>query len=138
MEAALTAKYAWCATLGVRFGAMYLSGPERFGVPLDLRPSREEGWIFGRLADRRGRKTSLLLSVLVMCLGSLGIAVLPTHAAIGAAAPFLLLIIRMVQGLALGGEYGATATYMSEVSLAHRRGRRRFDTRFDRVCQTEH
>ncbi len=63
-----------------------------------------------------------MLSVLIMCIGSLAIAVLPTHAAIGAAAPLLLLVLRMIQGLALGGEYGATATYMSEVSVAHRRG----------------
>jgi MHS family alpha-ketoglutarate permease-like MFS transporter len=97
-----------------------LSAAGVFAIGFLMRPLG--GWLFGRLADRRGRKTSLLLSVLIMCVGSLAIAVLPTNAAIGAAAPFLLLIIRMVQGLALGGEYGATATYMSEVSVAHRRG----------------
>jgi MFS transporter, MHS family, alpha-ketoglutarate permease len=100
--------------------AELLSAAAVFAVGFLMRPLG--GWIFGRLADRRGRKTSLLLSVLIMCVGSLAIAVLPTHAVIGAAAPFLLLLIRMVQGLALGGEYGATATYMSEVSVAHRRG----------------
>jgi metabolite-proton symporter len=100
--------------------AQLLSAAAVFAVGFLMRPLG--GWLFGRLADRRGRKTSLLLSVLIMCVGSLAIAVLPTHAAIGAAAPLLLLIIRMVQGLALGGEYGATATYMSEVSVAHRRG----------------
>jgi metabolite-proton symporter len=100
--------------------AQLLSAAAVFAVGFLMRPLG--GWLFGRIADRRGRKTSLLLSVLIMCLGSLAIAVLPTHAAIGAAAPFLLLVIRMVQGLALGGEYGATATYMSEVSIAHRRG----------------
>jgi metabolite-proton symporter len=100
--------------------AQLLNAAAVFAVGFLMRPLG--GWIFGRLADRRGRKTSLLLSVLIMCVGSLAIAVLPTYAAIGAAAPFLLLIIRMVQGLALGGEYGATATYMSEVSVAHRRG----------------
>ena len=100
--------------------AQLLSAAAVFAVGFLMRPLG--GWLFGRLADRRGRKTSLLLSVLIMCVGSLAIAVLPTHAAIGAAAPTLLLIVRMVQGLALGGEYGATATYMSEVSVAQRRG----------------
>lgn len=100
--------------------AQLLSAAAVFAVGFLMRPLG--GWIFGRIADRRGRKTSLLLSVLIMCVGSLAIAVLPTHAAIGAAAPVLLLIVRLVQGLALGGEYGATATYMSEVSAAHRRG----------------
>jgi metabolite-proton symporter len=100
--------------------AQLLSAAAIFAVGFLMRPLG--GWVFGRLADRRGRKTSLVLSVLIMCLGSLAIAVLPTHAAIGAAAPVLLLIVRMVQGLALGGEYGATATYMSEVSVAQRRG----------------
>ncbi|TFV91748.1 MFS transporter [Oxalobacteraceae bacterium OM1] len=80
------------------------------------------GWLFGRLADRAGRKTSMVVSVLMMCAGSLMIAALPTYASIGAMAPFLLLVARLVQGLSVGGEYGTTATYMSEVALRGRRG----------------
>ena len=53
----------------------------------------------------------------MMCAGSLMIAVLPTYAAIGVAAPFLLLLARLLQGLSVGGEYGTSATYMSEVAL---------------------
>ncbi|WP_449431364.1 MFS family transporter [Pseudomonas putida] len=80
------------------------------------------GWIFGRLADRHGRKNSLMTSVLMMCAGSLMIACLPTYASIGAWAPALLLLARLIQGLSVGGEYGTTATYMSEVALRGQRG----------------
>jgi MHS family dicarboxylic acid transporter PcaT-like MFS transporter len=80
------------------------------------------GWFFGRIADRRGRKTALLISVVMMCAGSLLIASLPTYASIGAWAPALLLFARLVQGLSVGGEYGATATYMSEVAMRGQRG----------------
>ncbi len=80
------------------------------------------GWWFGRIADRFGRRTSLVISVMLMCVGSLGIACLPTYARIGAAAPALLLFLRLLQGLSVGGEYGTTATYMSEVALRGRRG----------------
>ncbi|WP_252091293.1 MFS family transporter [Pseudomonas sp. MWU13-3659] len=80
------------------------------------------GWIFGRLADRHGRKNSLMTSVLMMCFGSLIIACLPTYASIGAWAPALLLLARLIQGLSVGGEYGTTATYMSEVALRGQRG----------------
>jgi len=80
------------------------------------------GWLFGRIADRVGRKTSMLVSVSMMCAGSLVIACLPTYAQIGAWAPFLLLLARLFQGLSVGGEYGTTATYMSEVALRGQRG----------------
>ncbi len=80
------------------------------------------GWLFGRIADKRGRKTSMVISVLMMCGGSLLIACLPTYASIGAAAPALLLAARLLQGLSVGGEYGTTATYMSEVALRGERG----------------
>jgi len=80
------------------------------------------GWSFGRIADRHGRRTSMLISVLMMCGGSLLIAVLPTYAAIGTWAPILLLAARLLQGLSVGGEYGTSATYMSEVAVRGRRG----------------
>ncbi|MBV9891907.1 MAG: MFS transporter [Rhizobacter sp.] len=78
--------------------------------------------VWGRVADRHGRKRSLVISVLLMCGGSLMVALLPTYAAVGALAPGLLLLARLLQGLSVGGEYGATATYMSEVALRGRRG----------------
>ncbi len=80
------------------------------------------GWFFGRFADRHGRRAAMVLSVLMMCGGSLVIALLPTHASIGVAAPALLLMARLFQGLSVGGEYGTSATYMSEVAVARHRG----------------
>lgn len=80
------------------------------------------GWLFGRLADRKGRKNAMVISVAMMCGGSLLIACLPGYASIGIWAPALLLFARLVQGLSVGGEYGTTATYMSEVALRGQRG----------------
>lgn len=80
------------------------------------------GWLFGRIADKHGRRVAMMISVLMMCGGSLVIAVLPTYAQIGALAPLLLLVARLFQGLSVGGEYGTSATYMSEVALQGRRG----------------
>ncbi|KAA1011978.1 MFS transporter [Paraburkholderia panacisoli] len=80
------------------------------------------GWFFGRLADKHGRRNAMMVSVFMMCGGSLVIALLPTYAQIGALAPALLLVARLFQGLSVGGEYGTSATYMSEVALKGRRG----------------
>ena len=80
------------------------------------------GWLFGHLGDHYGRKNALMLSVLLMCVGSLVIAVTPTYASIGFAAPVTLAVARIIQGLSLGGEYGASATYLSEVADPKRRG----------------
>ena len=80
------------------------------------------GWVLGSLADRRGRRASLSLSVTLMCVGSLIVAVLPTYASIGVAAPILLLVARLIQGVSLGGEYASSATYLSEMAIARHRG----------------
>src|SRR5579872_675851 len=80
------------------------------------------GWLFGYLADHFGRRLSLTLSVVCMCFGSLIIAVTPTYASIGLAAPAILALARVIEGLSLGGEYGASATYLSEVADAKHRG----------------
>jgi MHS family alpha-ketoglutarate permease-like MFS transporter len=80
------------------------------------------GWLFGRVADRYGRRNSMMISVLMMCAGSLAIAMMPTYASIGAAAPVGLLLARLFQGLSVGGEYGTSATYMSEVAEPGRKG----------------
>ena len=79
-------------------------------------------WIFGRLADQRGRRLALTASILLMCFGSLLVAVTPVYASIGIGAPILLLIARLIQGLSLGGEYGTSATYLSEMATPERRG----------------
>lgn len=80
------------------------------------------GWLFGRIADKSGRRTAMLISILMMCAGSLLVACLPTYATIGTLAPVLLLLARLLQGLSVGGEYGTSATYMSEVALKGQRG----------------
>jgi MFS family permease len=74
------------------------------------------------VGDRYGRRTSMMISVLMMCFGSLMIAVLPTYESIGVAAPVLLVVARLIQGLSVGGEYGTSATYMSEVATQKHRG----------------
>ena len=80
------------------------------------------GWLFGHLADNYGRRMSLMLSVALMCFGSLMIAVTPTYASIGIWAPISLAIARIVQGLSLGGEYGTSATYLTEMADQRHRG----------------
>ena len=80
------------------------------------------GWLFGFLADRYGRRLSLTLSVVCMCFGSLVIAVTPTYTTIGILAPIMLAIARIIEGLSLGGEYGASATYLSEIADPNHRG----------------
>ncbi|OWF65197.1 alpha-ketoglutarate permease [Polynucleobacter hirudinilacicola] len=91
-----------------------------FAVGFLMRPIG--GWIFGRIADRHGRKKSLLISVMMMCAGSLMIACLPGYDVIGIWAPVLLVVARLFQGLSVGGEYGTTATYMSEIGMKGQRG----------------
>ena len=91
-----------------------------FAVGFLMRPIG--GWMFGYIADKHGRKKSMLISVCMMCFGSLVIACLPGFDSIGIAAPIILLLARMFQGLSVGGEYGTSATYMSEVALEGRKG----------------
>ena len=95
--------------------AQLLSTAGVFAAGFLMRPLG--GWLFGRVADRSGRKIAMLIQVSLMCAGSLMIACLPTYATIGAWAPALLLVARLLQGLSVGGEYGTVATYMSEVAL---------------------
>ena len=79
-------------------------------------------WIMGLYADRHGRKAALTISVGFMCLGSLIIAVTPGYADIGIAAPVILVLARLLQGLSVGGEYGTSATYLSEMAIEKHRG----------------
>lgn len=91
-----------------------------FAVGFLMRPLG--GWLLGEYADRHGRKAALVLSVLLMCGGSLLIALTPGYAQIGVAAPILLLLARLLQGLSVGGEYGASATYLAEMASREHRG----------------
>lgn len=91
-----------------------------FAVGFLMRPIG--GWLFGYIADKHGRRTSMLISVCMMCCGSFVIACLPTYSVIGNWAPALLLLARLFQGLSVGGEYGTSATYMSEVAVEGKRG----------------
>ena len=100
--------------------AQLLSSAAIFAVGFLMRPVG--AWIMGIYADRRGRKAGLTLSVTLMCAGSLIIALTPGHAVIGVAAPALLLFARMLQGLSVGGEYGSSATYLSEMATKDHRG----------------
>jgi MHS family alpha-ketoglutarate permease-like MFS transporter len=79
-------------------------------------------WLIGFYADRLGRKLALTWSVAGMCFGSLIVAVAPGYQTIGVFAPALLIAARLLQGLSMGGEYGTSATYLSEVAPANRRG----------------
>ncbi|HEX8445922.1 MAG TPA: MFS transporter [Sphingomonas sp.] len=100
--------------------AQLLSAAAIFAVGFLMRPIG--AWIMGIYADRRGRKAGLTLSVTLMCAGSLLIAVTPGYETIGVLAPTILVIARLMQGLSVGGEYGASATYLSEMAGRDRRG----------------
>lgn len=100
--------------------AQLLSAAGIFAVGFLMRPIG--AWLMGVYADRHGRKSGLTLSVALMCAGSLLIAVTPGYETIGVAAPLLLVLARLMQGLSIGGEYGASATYLSEMAGKNRRG----------------
>jgi len=100
--------------------AQLLNAAAVFAVGFLMRPIG--GWLMGVYGDRHGRKAGLTLSVTLMCAGSLIIALTPGYETIGAAAPVLLVIARLMQGLSVGGEYGASATYLSEMAGKRHRG----------------
>jgi MHS family alpha-ketoglutarate permease-like MFS transporter len=100
--------------------AQLLSAAAVFAVGFVMRPIG--AWIMGIYADRKGRKAGLTFSVTLMCLGSLLIAVTPGYDRIGILAPTILVIARLMQGLSVGGEYGASATYLSEMAGRESRG----------------
>ena len=100
--------------------AQLLNTAAIFAVGFVMRPIG--GWLMGTYADRQGRKAGLTLSVVLMCAGALMIALCPPFARIGALAPALLVVARMLQGISLGGEYGASAVYLSEMAGERHRG----------------
>src|SRR3954470_5103149 len=91
-----------------------------FAVTFVMRPVGS--WFFGRYADRRGRKAALMLSITLMSACSFLVAVMPTREILGNWAAVILVLARLVQGFATGGEYGTSATYMSEAATPRRRG----------------
>jgi MHS family alpha-ketoglutarate permease-like MFS transporter len=97
-----------------------LNAAAGFAVGFLMRPIG--AFVLGRYADRHGRKPALTLSVILMCCGSLIIALCPGYETIGVAAPTILVLARLLQGFSVGGEYGTSATYMSEMATATTRG----------------
>src|SRR5689334_22494431 len=91
-----------------------------FAITFVMRPIGS--WFFGRFADRRGRRAALTVSITVMSACAFVVAVMPTREIIGYWAAVILIIARLVQGFATGGEYGTSATYMSEAATRERRG----------------
>lgn len=78
--------------------------------------------LMGLYADKKGRKSALMASVFLMCFGSLMIALAPSYQSIGIGSPLLLIFARMLQGVSVGGEYGVSATYLSEMAMNRYRG----------------
>ncbi|MBU9319852.1 MFS transporter [Burkholderia gladioli] len=99
---------------------MSLTGVATFGIAYVARPLGT--LIFSPMSDRIGRKKTFVITLVIMGIGTVGIGCLPTYAAIGAAAPAALLSLRIVQGVALGGEYGSAVVYVMEHAGAGRKG----------------
>ena len=124
--------YDWYtySAFAIYFSASFFPGSDQtaqllqtagiFALGFIMRPFGS--WLIGMLSDRYGRKYAMTVSVALMSLGSLMIAVTPVYATIGVFAPILLLIARLVQGISVGGEYGVSATYLSEVATPAHRG----------------
>jgi hypothetical protein len=100
--------------------AGYLASLATFGIGFVIRPLGAV--LFGRFGDKVGRKATFLVTIIVMGLSTVGIGVLPSYRAIGWASPAILIALRLLQGLALGGEYGGAATYIAEHARPGRRG----------------
>lgn len=100
--------------------AALLSSFAAFGVGFLARPLG--GALIGRFADTHGRRSAMLLTVVGMAIGTVGIGLLPTYASIGLAAPILLVVLRLIQGLAAGGEWGTSAAFIVESAPPDRRG----------------
>ncbi len=105
---------------GLDPGAAFIFALLAFAAGFLVRPFG--ALVFGRLGDMIGRKYTFLVTILIMGLSTFIVGILPTYASIGVAAPVCLIILRLLQGLALGGEYGGAATYVAEHSPHGRRG----------------
>ncbi|HET8747524.1 MAG TPA: MFS transporter [Ramlibacter sp.] len=105
---------------GLDPGAAFVFALLAFAAGFLVRPFG--GVVFGRLGDMIGRKYTFLVTILVMGLSTFIVGLLPSYDAVGIAAPLMLVALRLVQGLALGGEYGGAATYVAEHAPHGRRG----------------
>jgi MFS family permease len=105
---------------GLDAGSAFIFALLAFAAGFIVRPFG--ALLFGRLGDMIGRKYTFLVTILIMGLSTFIVGVLPNYAAIGAAAPVILIVLRLLQGLALGGEYGGAATYVAEHAPQGRRG----------------
>lgn len=105
---------------GVNETAAFIFALLAFAAGFAVRPFG--ALVFGRLGDLVGRKYTFLVTILLMGTSTFLVGVLPSYASIGITAPVLLIVLRLVQGLALGGEYGGAATYVAEHAPGHKRG----------------
>jgi MFS family permease len=105
---------------GLDAGSAFIFALLAFAAGFIVRPFG--ALVFGRLGDMIGRKYTFLVTILIMGLSTFIVGILPTYASIGVAAPVILIVLRMLQGLALGGEYGGAATYVAEHSPQNKRG----------------
>ena len=105
---------------GLEPGAAFIASLMAFAAGFIVRPFG--ALVFGRLGDMIGRKYTFLVTILIMGLSTFIVGILPTYATIGAAAPVILIGLRLLQGLALGGEYGGAATYVAEHAPQGKRG----------------
>ena len=101
--------------------AAFLASLATFGAGFAVRPLG--ALVFGRLGDMVGRKYTFLVTILIMGLSTAAVGLLPTYAEVGLLAPVLLVGLRLLQGLAIGGEYGGAAIYVAEHAPDHLRGR---------------
>ncbi len=106
--------------IGNRETAQFLLALATFGVGFGVRPLGAA--LFGYVGDRMGRKYTFLITISLMGLATAGVGLVPTHAQIGMAAPAILIGLRILQGLALGGEYGGAAIYVAEKAPPDKRG----------------
>ena len=105
---------------GLDAGSAFIFALLAFAAGFIVRPFG--ALVFGRLGDMIGRKYTFLVTILIMGLSTFIVGILPTYASIGVAAPIILIALRMLQGLALGGEYGGAATYVAEHAPDGKRG----------------
>ena len=116
---------------GLNETSAYIAALLAFAAGFAVRPFG--ALVFGRLGDLVGRKYTFLITIVIMGLSTFLVGVLPSYASIGVAAPIILIALRMLQGLALGGEYGGAATYVAEHSTDENRG---FNTSFIQITAT--
>ena len=105
---------------GLDSGSAFIFALLAFAAGFIVRPFG--ALVFGRLGDMIGRKYTFLVTIVIMGLSTFIVGLLPSYASIGVAAPVILIALRMLQGLALGGEYGGAAVYVAEHAPAHKRG----------------